>query len=87
MFDTELRKLPLASIVKMHTIYDCHNLMNICHSFFMFASLKTKKKIDEWTWFKHCDRFRKGTFQNAKEEVKKGWVTFCDYVLAWVNWK
>jgi hypothetical protein len=36
--------------------------------------LKTKKKIDEWTWFKHCENFHKDTFQNAKEEVKKGWV-------------
>jgi hypothetical protein len=34
--------------------------------------LKTKKKIDEWTWFKHCDRFQKDNFQDAKEEVKKG---------------
>ena len=47
--------------------------------------LKTKKKIDEWTWFKHCDRFRKGTFEDAKEEVKKGWIIFCDYILEWVN--
>jgi hypothetical protein len=47
--------------------------------------LKTKKKLDEWTWFKHLDSFCKGTFQNAKEEVKKGWVIFCDYILEWVN--
>jgi hypothetical protein len=41
--------------------------------------LKTKKKIDEWTWFKN--------FQDAKEEVKKGWVILCDYILEWVNRK
>jgi hypothetical protein len=43
--------------------------------------LQAKKKIDEWTWFKHCDRFCKGNFQDAKEEMKKGWVIFCDYLL------
>jgi hypothetical protein len=45
------------------------------------------KKDDEWTWYKHCDSFRQGKFQDAKEEVKKGWVIFCDYILQWVNRK
>jgi hypothetical protein len=39
MFDTELGKLPLVSILDVHTVYDYHNLMNECHSFFMFAKL------------------------------------------------
>jgi hypothetical protein len=78
MFDVKLGELPIVSIAKMQTAYDYHNLMNVCHSILMFASLKTKKKIDDWTWFKHCYRFRKGTFEDAKEEVKKGWIIFCD---------
>lgn len=44
-------------------------------------------KDDEWTWFKHCDSFRRGKFQDAKGEVKKGWVIFCDKILEWVNRK
>jgi hypothetical protein len=48
---------------------------------------KMTKKDNEWTWYKHCNSFRKGKFQDAKEEVKEGWVIFCDYILQWVNWK
>jgi hypothetical protein len=45
------------------------------------------KKDNEWTWFKHCDSFRKGKFQDAMEEVKKGWVIVGDNILQWVNRK
>jgi hypothetical protein len=52
---------------------------------FIFHVCKTIKKLDEWTWFKHCDSSRKGTFQDANEEVNKRWVIFSDYILEWVN--